>query len=60
LKESYLKAATRELYEETNIKINKQELRFFFHLDFTMPSTHRFLQDAHPFTKIKNLFCLFA
>jgi len=54
-KESYLKAATRELYEETNIKINKQELRFFFHLDFTMPSTHRLIRRHFYLYQIKKI-----
>ena len=54
-KESYLMAALRELYEETQIKTNKNNLKFFFNLDFTIPSSYKKIRRNFYLFKIKNI-----
>lgn len=39
--EKYIDAAIREIHEETNIKISKKNLNFFFNLNFTYPGTNK-------------------
>ena len=42
--ERYIDAAIREVYEETNIKVNKKDLIFFFNLNFTYPHTNKLIK----------------
>lgn len=54
-KESYLMAALREFYEETQIKTSKNNLKFFFNLDFTIPSSYKKIRRNFYLFKIKNI-----
>jgi ADP-ribose pyrophosphatase YjhB (NUDIX family) len=55
INESYHKAALRELYEETQITTNINNLKFFFNLDFTTPLSHKKIQRNFYLLEIKNI-----
>ena len=53
--ETYINAAIRELFEETNIKINKKEVNFFFNVDFVFPTTKRVIKRNYFIFNILNI-----
>jgi 8-oxo-dGTP pyrophosphatase MutT (NUDIX family) len=53
--ETYINAAIRELLEETNIKVNKKEIKFFFNLDFIFPTNKKLIKRSYFIFNILNI-----
>jgi 8-oxo-dGTP pyrophosphatase MutT (NUDIX family) len=55
INEKYIEAAIREFYEETNIKVNKKDMKFFFNLNFTIPNTNKSIRRNFYIFNISNI-----